>query len=190
MKLDVLENNASSLRLRIEGVSHNFVNALRRKVINGVECFAIDKVTVYENTGPMFDEYVAHRVGLVPIHMPEGYGEGDEVLFTLEGEGPITLYSRDMKTSDKKVKVANENIPIIKLAQDQKIRLDGKAVVGTGMKGSKFQPALATYKELDKAGNFEFYIESFGQMGPKEILHKAIETMKEEMKAINKVLKK
>ncbi len=190
MKIEVLENTPNSIRLKLDGASATFVNALRRKVINGVNCFAIDRVTFYENTGPMFDEYVAHRLGLIPIHTPEGYELGEEVLFTLEAEGPKIVYSAELKTSDKKVKVANENVPIIKLAEEQRIKFDAKAIVGTPMNNSKFQAALATYKALDKEGSFEFYIESFGQMTPKEIMENAIESMKEEMKVINKGLKK
>ncbi len=190
MKIEVLESDASSLRLRIEGANYDFVNAIRRKIINSVKCFAIDSVTFYENTGPMFDEYVAHRIGLVPIVTPEDYDYGDEVLFTLEAEGPVTAYSRDLKTSDRKVKVANENIPIIKLAAGQRIKLDGKAVIGIGMKSSKFQAALATYKSLEKPDSFEIYVESFGQMSAKDAAKRAIDSMKEEMKAINKGLKK
>ena len=85
----------------------------------------------------MFDEYIAHRIGLVPILTPKGYGETDAIVLSLEIEGPVTVYSKDLKASDKEVTVANENIPLIKLAEGQSIRADCKAVIGNGQQRAR-----------------------------------------------------
>ena len=138
----------------------------------------------------MFDEYIAHRVGLVPLVTPgKGYDEKDEILFSLAAEGPVTVYSKDLKSSEKSVKVANEKIPIMKLAQGQTLRLDGKAILGTGSKSSKFQPGLITYKQLNH-NEFEFYIETFGQMSPADILSRALNIINDNVKEVYKELKK
>lgn len=189
MKIEVLENKGSYLRFKLSGSDYPTANALRRAMINSVGCFAVDKVTFYENSSVMFDEYIAHRIGMVPIVTPKGYDEKDEVLFSLEAEGPNTVYSRDMTAREKEVKVANEDIPIIKLGAGQRIKFDGKAVMGVGMKSSKFQPCIATYKQLDE-GNYDFYIESFGQMPPGEILKRAAGIINSELKGIAKEMKK
>ena len=99
------------------------------------------------------------------------------------------VYSKDLESKDKEVKVANEDIPIIKLGVDQKIKLDGKAVIGRGMKSSKFQPCIATYKQLDDK-NYDFYVESFGQMTPAEIFKRAVSIINSELKEIGKEMKK
>ncbi len=189
MKIDVLENNDTVFRFSISGASTIMVNAIRRAAMNAVKTFAIDKITFYENTTAMFDEYISHRIGLVPIKTPsKGYSDTDEVVFTLDATGPKTVYSGDLEASDKDVRVANEAIPIIKLAEGQKLRIECKAVMGTGARHSKFQPGLATYDKEKEAYNF--YVEPFGQMPPKEIVNKAFEAIKEELKDVEKETKK
>ena len=190
MKVNFIENTPAALRFKISGVGSTFANSLRRIALNSVDCFAIDKVTFYENTSSMFDEYIAHRVGLIPIITPEGYDEKDEILFHLEAEGPRTIYSKDLEETDKKVKVANKDIPIIKLSEGQKLRIDCKAILGNSMKSSKFQPGLVTFTSNEDDSEFEFYIESFGQMSAKEILNRSLDIINSGLKATQKELKK
>jgi DNA-directed RNA polymerase subunit D len=158
-------------------------------MINSVACFAIDSVTLYENSSTMFDEYISHRVGMVPILTPKGYDEKDEILFTLDSEGPGIILSKELKSTDKGVKVANDNIPIIKLSEGQKLRLDGKAILRTTKKSAKFQAGLITYKAINDK-EFDFYVESFGQMPPTEILERALNIISSNVKEVYKELKK
>jgi len=189
MKVEFIENTPTAIRFNISGVEVDLVNALRRIIISRVKTFAIDKVTFYINTSAMFDEYIAHRIGLIPLITPsEGYDEKDEILFNLDMEGPGTVYSKDLISSDKNVKVAFDDIPIIKLAEGQRLKLDGKAIMGSGSKSAKFQPGLATYEKKGEQ-NYEFYIETFGQMSAREILNKALEIIEEDLKATEKELK-
>lgn len=190
MKITISENTPTVLRFRLSDASVNVANALRRIAINSVQTFAIDKVTFYDNSSSMFDEYVAHRLGLIPLVTPKGYDEKDEVVLSLDAEGPGTIYSKDLKSSDKAVKVANGDIPIMKLAEGQKLKADGKAVLGTGSKSSKFQPGLITYAQSEDGKGFDFYVESFGQMTAKEILERALAVMNESVKEVQKAIKK
>ncbi|MDE1845831.1 MAG: DNA-directed RNA polymerase subunit D [Candidatus Micrarchaeota archaeon] len=190
MKVNFIENTPSAIRFKVSGVSSTFVNSLRRAASNSVPTMAVDVVTFYENTTSMFDEYISHRIGLIPLITPEGYDEKDEVLFTLEAEGPKTIYSKDLVETDKKVKVANENIPIMKLGPEQRLKVDCKAVMGNGMKSAKFTPGLVTFTANEDNSEFEFYIESFGQMSAKEILNRSLDIINEGLKATHKELKK
>ena len=189
MKVSIIENSPKVMRADISGISYGLANAIRRTAIGSVGCFAVDTVTFYENTSALFDEYISHRIGLVPILTPKDYDEKDEVVFSLEAEGPVTLYSKEMKSSDKSVKVANEEIPIIKLAEAQRLRVDGKAVVGTGNKSAKFQPGIVSYKTKN-GKDFEFYFESFGQMPANEIMRRALDIISSGLKDVHKELKK
>jgi DNA-directed RNA polymerase subunit D len=189
MKIEVIEANDKIFRFTLSGVSNAYANAIRRTAINSVKSFAIDKVTFYENTSAMFDEFIAHRIGLVPIITPPNYKEDDEVLFSMEAIGPKTVYSRDLETSDKVVKVANGNIPIIKLYNDQRLRIEAKAILGNGARHVKFQPGIVTYDQKGE-DTFEFYVEAFGQMPPKEIIIKTFEMLKDQLKEVEKIAKK
>lgn len=190
MKIENLEDNNSVFRFVLKDATNSQANALRRMAINHVKCFAIDTVTFYENSSAIFDEYIAHRIGLIPIKTPSsGYSEEDQIQFTLEAEGPRIVYSKELESKDKEVKVANDAIPIIKLAAEQKIRIDCKAIMGKGATHSKFQPGIVTYDETAD-NTFNFYVESFGQMPPKEIINKAFNAIKEELKEVEKEAKK
>ncbi|MGI0100371.1 MAG: DNA-directed RNA polymerase subunit D [Candidatus Micrarchaeaceae archaeon] len=190
MKIESQEENGKVYRFMLKEATSSRANALRREAINHVKCFAIDTVTFYENSGAIFDEYIAHRIGLIPIKTPSsGYSEEDEVLLTLEAEGPKTVYSKDLDCKDKDVKVANDGIPIIKLAPEQRLRIDCKAIMGTGSRHSKFQPGIITYEQVDDS-TFNFYVETFGQMPPKEIVNKALSAIKDELKEVEKEVKK
>lgn len=189
MKIEVLESNDRVMRFNLKDASAAYANALRRAAMSMVQTFAIDTVTFYENTSPMFDEYIAHRMGLVPLVTPsKGYTEKDEILFTLEAIGPANVLSASLETKDKGVVAANEGIPLIRMSENQHLRAEGKARMGTGAKHSKFQPGLVTYEE--NKGIFTFYVESFGQMPPKEIISKALDVLKEELKETAKDAKK
>lgn len=188
MKISIKHHDKKSMSFTLSDASYASANVLRRAMINSVASFAVDSVTLYENSSTMFDEYIAHRVGLIPLTSPKGYDEKDEVLFTLDSEGPGIVYSKELKSNDKNVKVANENIPIMKLAEGQRLRLDGKAIYRTGTKSAKFQPGLVTYKALSDK-EFEFYIETFGQMPPAEILERALSIITASVKEIHKEMK-
>src|SRR5271155_708088 len=156
MKLTILETNEESIKFKLSDTNYSFANAFRRAMINEVGTLAIDTVTFYDNSSAMFDEYIAHRIGLIPITTPKDYDEKDEVVFSLSAEGPGIVYSKELISTSKGVKVANERVPIIKLAEGQKLKVDGKAIFSDAMKSSKFQPGLITYKTLDDS-KFEFY---------------------------------
>jgi DNA-directed RNA polymerase subunit D len=189
MDAEIIEDTGKTFKFVLKKTTNNYANALRRAAINRVETFAIDKVTFYENTSVMFDEYIAHRIGLVPLTTPSKATKAEEVLFTLEASGPCTVYSKELHSSNKDVKVANPNIPIIKLIEGQQIRIEAKAVLGTALKHAKFQPGLVTFGQLND-DTFEFYVESFGQMPPREIVYKAIDAIKDELKELKKDVKK
>ncbi len=188
MKVEVKEENERSISFVLTDATDSEANAIRRACVSFVKVFAIDSVTVYENSSVMFDEYIAHRVGLVPIATPtKGYGDDDQILFTLEAEGPKTVYSSELKSSDKEVKVANGAIPLIKLAAGQRLRLEGKAVLGTAARHAKFQPGIVTYgKEGD---GFKFYVETFGQMTHRQMINNGLDAIGRGLKAVSKQLK-
>jgi DNA-directed RNA polymerase subunit D len=189
MKITILENNQESVRFKLSDTNYSFANALRRMMMNTVGTLAIDTVTFYENSSAMFDEYIAHRVGLVPITTPKDYDSKDEVIFSMAVEGPGIIYSKELVSTAKGVKVANDKIPIIKLAEGQRLKIDGKAIFKPAITNSKFQPGLVTYKPLD-AKTFEFYIETFGQMSSMEILQRALNVINTNVKEVYKEIKK
>lgn len=55
------------LDFTLHGTDVSMANALRRTMIAEVPTMAIELVTVEENTSALHDEYIAHRLGLIPL---------------------------------------------------------------------------------------------------------------------------
>ncbi len=187
MKVSVIEHTQAILRFKVDGITESFANAMRRVGLSRVRCFAVGSVTFYENSSAIFDEYIAHRLGLVPITSPKRRSD-TEVLLSLEAEGPSTVYSKSLKSNEDDIKVANENIPIIKLAEGQRLKVEAKCIMGSGSESSKFQPGIFTYRPLDNEKGFEFYVESFGQMSAADIVNRMLSIMSEGVKEAIKEL--
>jgi len=157
MKIKILEKREDAIRFIIEGVDIAFANALRRTVISEVPTFAVDEVEFYENNSALFDEMISHRLGLTPITTPADRFELDTlelddytVTLSLEAEGPGVIYSGDLKSDDPDIKPANPNVPIVKLAEGQRLVFNAYARLGRGKDHAKWQPGLAYYKYLTK----------------------------------------
>jgi DNA-directed RNA polymerase II subunit RPB3 len=59
--------NPFELDFTLRGTDVSMANAIRRTMIAEVPTMAVELVTVLENTTPLHDEYIAHRLGLIPL---------------------------------------------------------------------------------------------------------------------------
>ncbi|MEM3031205.1 MAG: DNA-directed RNA polymerase subunit D [Candidatus Micrarchaeia archaeon] len=174
MKLTVKKSDASEVEFELSDASFSFANALRRTAMARVPVYAIDSVTFYENSSSLFDEYIASRIGLVPLTTPSEAKEGDLVLFTLDAEGPCTVFSKDLKSSEKGVAPVSDRIPLLKLLAGQRLRLEARARLGSGSEHAKFQAGIAAYSFDRKKEAFHFRIESFGQVPAPKLVEKSV----------------
>lgn len=167
MEVEILEERGDLLRFVLRDSSPAFANAIRRAVFADVPVMAIEDVIFVENTSVMYDEILAHRLGLVPLKTDlDAYVLREEcdcrsdlgcskctASFILEAEAEdatITVQSGDLKPAAGIVPVS-DRIPIVKLAPRQKIRLEAYARLGRGYEHAKWQAAsVAAYKYLPK----------------------------------------
>jgi len=161
LKIKIISKKGDAWRFLLDGTTSAFANALRRIMISEVPNLAIEWVDFHDNTSALFDEVVAHRMGMLPLQFdPKKFNFAEEckckgkgcplcqVVFFLEKSGPSTVYSGDMKSSNRSVKPVNPDFPIVKLLKGQNLKLEAIAVLGRGKDHIKWQPANVSYQYL------------------------------------------
>ncbi|MFQ5837786.1 MAG: DNA-directed RNA polymerase subunit D [Thermoplasmata archaeon] len=174
MKVELRELMEDRAVFLVEGEDPAFVNALRRTLLADIPKMAIETVEFhlgpirgedgkeYESVTPLFDEIIAHRLGLIPIptdldlFVPreECEGCGGEgcpnctIIYSLTKKGPCTVYSRDLEPiGDSRFSPVDPDIPIVKLSEGQAMLIYATAVLGVGREHAKWQGAqAAAYK--------------------------------------------
>lgn len=155
MQIEFASLDDSLARFTLSGASPAFANAFRRAMIGEVPTLAIEDVRIYNNTSALFDEMLAHRLGLIPIKTDlssyttqakctcGGAGcPGCTVTYTLSAEGPRMVSSNDLIPADPKAVPVYDNVPIVKLIKGQTLVLEAKAVLNIGREHAKWQPTL------------------------------------------------
>jgi DNA-directed RNA polymerase II subunit RPB3 len=69
--IEILEMNDEYMEFELTKSDTSMANALRRMIIAEVPTMAIDQVFIHENTSVLFDEFLAHRLGMVPLRCYE-----------------------------------------------------------------------------------------------------------------------
>lgn len=116
----------------------SLANAIRRSVLE-IPIMAIDEVEVIKNDSALYDEIIAHRLGLVPIKTEKA---SKEIKFKLKVSGPNIVTSEDIKPNVG----TGLKIPITLIDKDQEIEMVCNANLGRGVEHIKYSPGLAFYK--------------------------------------------
>ncbi len=161
MEIRLLDKNDEERKLSfvLKGTNTTFANLLRRYIIEKVPTMAIEDVEINDNSSALYDEMLAHRLGLiplttdlksyVPIYKCKCEGEGCNrctLKLTLKSEGPGIVYASELKSKDPKVKPVFPKTPIVKLLKEQNVELIATAVLGQGNDHVKFSPGFAYYR--------------------------------------------
>ncbi|MEM5872475.1 MAG: DNA-directed RNA polymerase subunit D [Candidatus Aenigmatarchaeota archaeon] len=163
MKIKILEKTNNELKFLLEETNPQFANALRRIMISEIPILAIDTVDFSVNDSILYNEIIAHRLGLIPLvfdpkkfHFKSEHEDGKtcsmcEVIFAINKKGPGMVFSKDMKSSDPEVKPLYDNIPIVELFDEQKLKLEASASLGTAKNHARYQAAIAFYRYFPNA---------------------------------------
>ena len=159
MNIEVLNSGKSEAAFILKDINPAVANTIRRLVIDKVPTLAIEEMTITKNESPLYDEAIAHRMGLIPLKTDLKYyekadeckckGEGCSkcrVNFTLKVTGPATVYAESIEFDDPKVKATEPKTPIVILLKNQKIELTGYAILSAGEDHAKFSPAHIYYR--------------------------------------------
>ena len=139
--------------------SPSFANAMRRTMVDSVPTMAIEDVEFRKNSSVLYDEIMAHRLGLMPLKSDlKSYtlpakckckGEGCarcSVKMTLKSKSTGYVYASEIKSKDSKIKPVYAKTPVVKLLKGQEVELEATAKLGIGRDHTKWSPCLAYYK--------------------------------------------
>ena len=155
MNLEVLEKNDTRLDFVVSGISIEMINAIRRIILSQIPVMAIDEVIILKNDSPLYDEIVAHRLGLIPLktdldnyNLPRdcecgGYGCAlCQVSLTCEitntTNKSMIINSGELNSNDPDVIPVHNEIPILKIDKNSKVIIEAYAILGTGKDHAKF----------------------------------------------------
>lgn len=155
----LLQKGEDWIELEVDGIDYSMANAIRRSARNNVYTLAVEYVDIIKNTSALYNEMLAHRIGLVPLKFdPKRYVPKDkcdckgkgcpkcEVKLVLHKKGPCTVYAKDMKSSDESVKPVNGDEIIVKLKEGQEINLEATAILATGKRHARWQSCVIGYR--------------------------------------------
>lgn len=157
------DKKANKASFAVTGVDVSFVNALRRTAMEEVPTLAIEDVEIRKNNSILYDEILAHRLGLVPLTtdinsytMPApgtsvaDMGASNKVTLTISSSTTGYVYSSELKSADPSVKPVYSEMIIAKLLKGQKIEAEATAVMGQGKDHMKWSPGLVNYSYKPK----------------------------------------
>ena len=201
MKIQIIEKTPEVIKFSIEGITPGFANALRRIMISEVPTMAIEWVDFKKNDSALYDEILAHRLGLIPLtydkkayKSPEECANADVkdsrcyAKLKLKKKGPCMVYSGDLKSDDPSVKPRYDKIPIVELFEGEELELLAYARLGRGKEHAKWQGAIVGYKEEN--GKYVFEVETACGLDAENVVKLAIEVFENKVKEFYKCLSK
>ena len=174
MKVKILKMEDYYAQVEFKDVDYSFVNSIRRSLVSMVPCLALHEIDFhmgslgsyvdeesgeekeYESISAMFNEIIAHRLGMLPVPTDkktvEAFGNAinddskqPDIMYSLHKQGPCTVYSGDLEpvNGDDSLIIPEANVPIVKLAEGQAILIYAKAKMGVASTHTKWQCAVA-----------------------------------------------
>jgi len=140
----IILKSSEKIILRIPA-NESLANAIRRSVAE-VPVLAIDEVEFYKNDSALYDEMVAHRLGLIPLKTEKSMSDKTKIDLKLSKIGPCTVYAEDLSGS---ADVLYPRIPVVILGEKHKLELVATARLGKGIEHAKYMPGLCYYKHLN-----------------------------------------
>lgn len=189
--LEVIEKTENRISIKFKDVPLPYANAIRRICLNGIPVFAIDRISVRDNSSVMADEALAHRLGLIPLKTDltefkdirdvDASSDSNKIMLILdvkESTTTRTVLSGDLVSEDAYVKPVSADIPLVILAPGQRVVVDAYARLGRGIEHAKWNSSnIAALTETDVEGERILTVESTGALPPEQIVISAIKEL-------------
>jgi len=158
--INQLKSEKNKIVFALNGISTEFANAIRRSIYE-IPVLAIDEVEISRNDSALYDEILAHRLGLVPLKTDKKTftlisecsckGKGCTkctASLVLKAKGPGIVYVSDLKS--KVVSPVYPEMPLVTLQKDQELELVADARLGFGKNHVKWTPGIIWFRAYPK----------------------------------------
>jgi DNA-directed RNA polymerase subunit D len=159
MDIKQLSKDGEKLVFELNKAVPSFANAIRRLIIDEVPTMAIEDVEFRKNSSVLYDEIIAHRLGLMPLktdlksyNVPSkckcaGAGCARcQLKLILKSKAAGMIYAEDFESADPKVVPVYPKTPIVNLLKGQELEIEATAVLGLGKEHAKWSPGIVFFK--------------------------------------------
>ena len=138
--MKLIEQKPNQIIFKAE-IEESLANALRR-CFNKIPILAIEELEISKNDSPIYDETLAHRVGLVPLKMEKFDAKKLPVL-------KLSVKKEGMVQSEELIgtaQVVYKKMPLTFLNKGQELEILAHTKIGCGSEHSKFSPGIMFYR--------------------------------------------
>jgi len=153
-------------------ISVGLANAIRRTIITDIESWAADSVTFKKNSSCQTDEYIAHRIGLIPFVK---IGNGDTMELNVNGR---TACASDMKGSNFRVVKDTE---IIEMIENQEIIATIFFKKKKGSVHARYKMCSGVGLQMLQNDMYKLVFEPLNEEDPNDVLVNAISCLNEKI---------
>ncbi|KAI9658158.1 MAG: 45 kDa subunit of RNA polymerase II [Alyxoria varia] len=178
--IKIRDSSNSNVDFVLSNVSLAFSNSVRRTMLSEVPTIAIDIVEVEANSSFIADEFICHRLGLIPLSSKniddlsysrdcdcESFCGNCSVTLSLNAkcnsDNPMTVYARDLRVDSERpndavgtpitTDPAGNGSIICKLRKGQELKMRCIAKKGIAKDHAKWAPTAAVGFEYDPNNN-------------------------------------
>lgn len=146
-------------------ISTGLANALRRTIIMDIEVWAPDTVTFEVNTSCQTDEYIAHRIGLIPF---KKIGEGTEMKINVKGR---TVFTSDLVGNS--FEFVND-CEIIEMIENQELNATINFKLKKGSTHARYKLCSGVGIQILNNNMYKLVFETLDDKDPDEVMNIAI----------------
>jgi DNA-directed RNA polymerase subunit D len=140
-KMETISKSENKYAFKAE-IEDSLVNSIRRYV-GQIQIAAIDDVEISKNDSPLYDETLAHRLGLVPLKQ----NAKKEGKLKMSSQDKGFVYSGSLKGD---FDVVYDKIPLTLLSEGQEIEISANVKMGKGQDHAKFSPGIMNYRQISE----------------------------------------
>ncbi|MAE49271.1 hypothetical protein CMI48_00430 [Candidatus Pacearchaeota archaeon] len=141
--METISNTPEQLVIKMPA-NESLANAIRRSVAE-VPTLAIEDVEIMKNDSALYDEVLAHRLGLVALKTEKSMNDKTSIKLKLSKSGPATVHAEDLQGP---ADIIYPKTPLTLINENQNVELVATAVLGRGVSHAKHIPGLCYYRHL------------------------------------------